>query len=74
MKCLLISLILILTSCSFNKNSSYWNKDSFKKSVENIKPSKISVNKNNFNIMTFEEFDLYLKDYSKKTDYPDINN
>ena len=24
--------------------------------------------------MTFEEFNLFLKDYAEKTDYPDINN
>jgi len=24
--------------------------------------------------MTFEEFDFFLQDYSKKTDYPEIND
>jgi hypothetical protein len=73
-KYFIILLILILTSCSLDKNSAYWNEDPIKKSVENEKLSKILNKTDDFRKMTFEEFDLFIKDYSKNSDYPDINN
>ena len=74
MKYFLLPLILILTSCSLDKNSSYWNEDLIKKTVENKKLSKILKKTADFKTMTFDEFNLFLKDYSDKADYPDINN
>ena len=74
MKYLSIMLILILTSCSLNKDSTYWNEDSFKNSIQSNKPSKISNINTNFRTMTFEEFDFFLQDYSEKADYPEIND
>jgi len=74
MKYFLLPLILILTSCSFDKNSTYWNEDPLKKSVENKKLSTLLQKTSDFKTMTFEEFNIFLKDYSDKTDYPDINN
>jgi len=69
-----LPLILILTSCSLHRNSAYWNEDSIKKTVENKKLSKILKKTADFKTMTFDEFNLFLKDYSDKADYPDINN
>ena len=74
MKYFLLPLILILTSCSLDRNSAYWNEDLTKKTVENKKLSKILKKTADFKTMTFDEFNLFLKDYSDKTDYPDINN
>ena len=74
MKYFFLPLILILTSCSLDKNSAYWNEDSIKKTVENKKISKILKKTADFKTMTFDEFNLFLKDYSDKADYPDINN
>ena len=74
MKYFLIPLIFILTACSLNKNSTYWSKDLIEKSTENKKISKTSKKNINFKTMTFDEFNIFLKDYSNKTDYPDINN
>jgi hypothetical protein len=73
-KYFLLPLILILTSCSLDRNSAYWNEDSIKKTVENKKLSKILKKTADFKTMTFDEFNLFLKDYSDKADYPDINN
>ena len=74
MKYFLIPLIFILTACSLNKNSTYWNKDLIEKSTENKKISKTSKKNTDLETMTFDEFNTFLKDYSNKTDYPDINN
>jgi|TARA_B110000027_G_C15851579_1_gene182923 hypothetical protein len=66
-----LPLILILTSCSLDKNSTYWNEDLIKKLVSDKKILKTSAD---FKTMTLEEFNLFIKDYSEKTDYPDISN
>tara|TARA_B100000767_G_scaffold55514_1_gene51031 strand:- start:193 stop:417 length:225 start_codon:yes stop_codon:yes gene_type:complete len=74
MKYCLLALILVLTSCSLDKNSTYWNEDSSKKSFK-IKKFTEAVKKNtNFKNMTFEEFNLFLESYSENTEYPDITN
>ena len=73
MKYLFLSLILFLTSCSLSKDSSYWNEDQIKKSVVNKKLSKILEKKGDYKSMTFDEFNLFLKDYSDNAEYPDIN-
>ena len=74
MKFFILSLILILSSCSLDKNSTYWNNGTLKKSVETKKLSKILKKTTDFKTMTFDEFNLFLKNYSNKADYPDINN
>ena len=73
MKYLFLSLILFLTSCSLSKDSAYWNEDSIKKSAEDKKLSKILKKTADYKSMTFDEFNLFLKDYSNKAEYPDIN-
>ena len=74
MKYFFILLFIILNSCSFAKDSVYWNEDPIKKSLENENLSKILKKTSDFKKMTFDEFNLFLKDYSIKTDFPDINN
>ena len=74
MKFFILSLIIILSSCSLDKNSTYWNKGTVKKSIETKKLSKILKETTDFKTMTFDEFNLFLKNYSNKAEYPDINN
>jgi len=73
LKYLFLSLILLLTSCSLNNDSTYWNEYPIKKSLENKNLSKILKKTGDYKNMTFDEFNLFLKDYSNKADYPDIN-
>ena len=73
MRYLFLPLILFLASCSLNKNSAYWNEDPIKKSTENNKLSKILKKTGDYKSMTFDEFNLFLKDYSNNAQYPDIN-
>ena len=60
MKYLFVMLILFLTSCSLNKDAAYLDIDSINKT-------------NDFMSMTFDEFNLFLKNYSNNAEYPDIN-
>ena len=73
MKYLFLPLILFLTSCSLNKDSTYWNEDPIIKSADDKKLSKILEKTGDYKSMTFDEFNLFLKDYSSNADYPDIN-
>ena len=73
MKYLFISLILFLTSCSLSKDSAYSNEDPIKKSAEDKQLSEILMKTGDYKSMTFVEFNLFLKDYSKNAEYPDIN-
>ena len=73
MKYFFLSLILILSSFSLNKDSTYWNEDPMKKSIEDKKLSKILKKTSDYKTMTFDEFNLFLKNYSANADYPDIN-
>ena len=73
MKYLFLFLVLFLTSCSLNKESAYWNDDSIKKSAEDKILFNILKKIGDYKSMTFDEFNLFLKDYSNNAEYPDIN-
>ncbi|MDB4250577.1 hypothetical protein N9806_03525 [Candidatus Pelagibacter sp.] len=73
MRYLFLPLILFLASCSLNKESAYWNEDPIKKSADDKKLSKILEKTEDYKSMTFDEFNLFLKDYSNNAEYPDIN-
>ena len=73
MKYLFLPLLIFLTSCSLNKDSAYWNEDPIKKSAEDNKLTKILKKTGDYKTMTFDEFNLFLKDYSNNAEYPDIN-
>ena len=66
MKYFLVFLFLFLLSCSLDK-------DSNKKNIEKNKYTKMLEKNGDFKQMSFDEFDLFLKEYSKNSDYPDIN-
>ena len=74
MKYFFLSIILLLSSCSLDKNSTYWNKDSEIQSIKDKKLSKIIKKNADLKEMTFEEFDLFLKDYSDKSKFPNLDN
>ena len=73
MKYLFLPLILFLTSCSLSKDSAYWNEDPIKKSTEDKKLLKKLKKTGDYKSMTFDEFNIFLKDYSNNEEYPDIN-
>ena len=73
MKYLFLSLIIFLTSCSLSKDSANWNVYPTKKSAEDKRLSKILKKTGDYQSMTFDEFNFFLKDYSNNAEYPDIN-
>ena len=66
-------LLLFITNCSLNKDSKYWTEDTIKKEVEQKKLSKILNKSKDITSMTLEEYKIYIEDYTKKSNYPDIS-
>ena len=66
-------IILFLTNCSLNKDSKYWTEDVVKKNENQKKLTNILKKSEDITTMTFEEYEIYIDDYTKKSKYPDIN-
>jgi hypothetical protein len=66
-------IILFLNNCSLNKDSKYWTEDVIKKSEDQKKLSETIKKPEDITSMTFEEYEIYIDDYTKKSKYPDIN-
>jgi len=60
LKYLFLILILFSSSCSLSEDRAY---------LDNVSIYKTS----DFMSMSFDEFNLFLKDYSNNAEYPDIN-
>ena len=66
-------IILLLNNCSLNKDSKYWTEDVDKISEDQKKLPEIIKKSEDITSMTFEEYEIYIDDYTKKSKYPDIN-
>ncbi|MDC3163054.1 hypothetical protein OA531_01870 [Candidatus Pelagibacter sp.] len=66
-------LLLFLNNCSLNKDSQYWNEDSIRKKDQQNKLSKILKKSKDITTMTLDEYKIYIEDYTKKSNYPDIS-
>ncbi len=69
----IIFIILLLNNCSLNKDSKYWTKDVVKKSKDQKKLSEVLKKSDDITNMTYDEYKIYIDDYTKKSKYPDIN-
>ena len=66
-------IILLLNNCSLNKDSKYWTEDVDKISEDQKKLPEVIKKSEDITGMTFEEYEIYIDDYTKKSKYPDIN-
>ena len=66
-------IILLLNNCSLNKDSKYWTEDVVKISEDQKKLPEVIKKSEDIRSMTFEEYEIYIDDYTKKSKYPDIN-
>ena len=66
-------IILLLNNCSLNKDSKYWTEDVDKISEDQKKLPEIIKKSEDITSMTFEEYEIYIDDYTKKSKYPDIS-
>ena len=65
-------IIIFLTNCSLNKDSKYWTEDVVKKSKVEKKLSEVLKKSDDITNMTYDEYKIYIDDYTKKSKYPDI--
>ena len=70
---LTLFLLLLLNNCSLNKDSKYWTEDVVKKNENQKKLTNILKKSEDITTMTFEEYEIYIDDYTNKSKYPDIN-
>ncbi|MDC3372868.1 hypothetical protein OAW30_00970 [Candidatus Pelagibacter sp.] len=70
---LTLFLLFLLNNCSLNKDSKYWTEDVVKKNENQKKLTNILKKSEDITTMTFEEYEIYIDDYTKKSKYPDIN-
>ena len=66
-------IILFLTNCSLNKDSKYWTEDVVKKSKNQKKLSEVLKKSEDITNMSYDEYKIYIDDFTKKSKYPDIN-
>ena len=66
-------MILFINNYSLNKDSRYWTEDIIKLSEDKKKLSEILKKSDDITTMTFNEYKIYVDDYTKKSKYPDIN-
>ena len=69
----IILIFFILNNCSLNKDSKYWTEDVVKKSEDQKKLSKILKKSEDITNMSYDEYKIYIDDYTKKSKYQDIN-
>ena len=71
----IITLIffLFLNNCSLNKDSKYWTEDVVNKSEDQKELTEVLKKSEDITNMSFEEYEIYIDDYSKKSKYPDIS-
>ena len=77
---LIIISIFFLTNCSLNKNSNYWtNNNQYDQSDKilsfdnNKNLPQIIEKSGDINSMTIQEYELFIKDYTEKSEFPDIS-
>ena len=66
-------IFFILNNCSLNKDSKYWTEDVVKKNENQKKLTNILKKSEDITTMTFDEYEIYIDDYTKKSKYPDIS-
>ena len=75
MKFLLFIITIIITSaCSLNQNSKYWSEDNIKRVNNEITLEKIIEKSNDIILMTYNEYQIFIDNHTKKSKYPDISN
>ena len=70
---LTLFLLLLLNNCSLNKDYKYWTEDVVKKNENQKKLTNILKKSEDITTMTFEAYEIYIDDYTKKSKYPEIN-
>ena len=66
--------MIIINACSFNKDSSYWLEDNIKRVKNEKEIDAILKKSNDITLMSYNEYKLYIDDYTKKSKDPKLGN
>ena len=66
-------IILLLNNCSLIKDSKYWTEGFDKKVEDQKKLSNVLKKSADITTMNYEEYKIYIDDFTKTSKYPDIN-
>ena len=69
----LLAILFLFNNCSFNKDSKFWNENQKKKKIAQKKIKKIIDKSDNLMSLSFNEYKIFIKEYVKKSNYPDLN-
>ena len=69
----ILLFLIVLTSCSFNDNSRYWNEHNEKRIAKEIELNEIIKKSKDITLITMDEYKIYIEDYTKKSKYPNID-
>ena len=72
-KFIIIFSSLILANCSLNKDSKYSKDEDASKRKDQKKLSQVLEKSDDIIKMTYDEYKIYIDDYTKKSKYPDIS-
>ena len=61
---------IFLNNCSLNKNLKFWNSNDNNYSINEKKKFETVEYDSN---MSFEQFEIFIKNYSENSNYPDIS-
>ena len=70
---ILLTFLILLSNCSLNNESVFWTDKTSKKNDEKNKLLLILNKSNDITSMSFDEYKIYVEDYLKSSNYPDIN-
>ena len=70
---LFVILFILLVNCSLNSNSKYWTENLVEDTKSKQMIEEIKLKADDITSMTMEEYEIYLEEYTKNSDYPDIN-
>ena len=70
---IIIIFALVISNCSLNKDSQYWTENSIESKTNQKKLNEILKKADDITSMTLEEYEIYIDDYTKKSNYPDIS-
>ena len=70
---ILLTFLLLLNNCSLNSDSEFWTEKTTIKNNENSEVLLILNKSNDITSMSFDEYKIYVEDYLKSSNYPDIN-
>ena len=69
----LLVCLSLLSNCSLNEDSQFWTEDTIKKNADKNEILRTLNKFDDIKLMSLDEYKIYIEDYTKRSNYPDIN-